>query len=119
MGVSWSADIDGSPWTIWEWLEQINAEGGTGYAGHHDWRIPNVRELQSIVDYELSNPAINPIFGPTNSLTPYWTSITYLPSPSEAWFVGFGHGSAWDSIKGSNMTVRAVRGGPKYHFTLP
>src|SRR5207253_4986670 len=34
------------PWdsaapTIWDWLEEVNTEGGTGLAGHNDWRIPN------------------------------------------------------------------------------
>ncbi|MBI3795375.1 MAG: DUF1566 domain-containing protein [Deltaproteobacteria bacterium] len=119
-GVCWSADLDGSGGTIWEWLNDINAEGGTGYAGHHDWRIPNVRELQSIVDYETSGPALNPIFGPISPFaTPYWTSTTYLPSPSEAWAVGFFTGSVWDYPKGSVEIVRAVRGSPAYHFTLP
>jgi len=37
----WSGD--GSTDTIWDWLDDINAEGGAGYAGHHDWRIPNLR----------------------------------------------------------------------------
>jgi len=27
--------------TIWEWIVQVNAEGGSGFAGHSDWRIPS------------------------------------------------------------------------------
>jgi uncharacterized protein DUF1566 len=78
----WSGD--GAEDTIWDWLDQINTEGGTGYAGHNDWRVPNVRELQSIVDYGVFNPTIDPIFGPT-ATSRYWSSTTFALDPSAAW----------------------------------
>ena len=56
----WSGD--GTQVTIWDWLAAINSEGGSGFAGHSDWRIPNVKELQSIVDYERFNPAVGSAF---------------------------------------------------------
>jgi len=33
------------------------------FTGHDDWRLPNVRELQSIVDYGRANQAIDPVLG--------------------------------------------------------
>ena len=105
----WSGD--GSQETIWDWLEDVNAEGGTGYAGHNDWRIPNVRELQSIVDYGVFSPAIDPIFDSTASF--YWSSTTYAVDPSLAWFVGFGVGNVFAVAESFPLFVRAVRGGPK------
>src|SRR3989442_5172477 len=55
------------PWSdprgsIWDWVAAVNAEGGVGFAGYNDWRIPNVRELESIVDYGTSNPAVAEAF---------------------------------------------------------
>lgn len=107
----WSGD--GTQETIWDWLEDINAEGGTGYAGKKDWRIPNVKELQSIVNYELLAPALDPIFGPANGFGDWSSSTPAFSSPS-AWFVHLGLGNVGSDGKSSvTIGVRAVRGGPK------
>jgi hypothetical protein len=104
----WSGD--GSQETIWDWLEDINAEGGTGFAGHNDWRIPNAKELQSIVDYGRFNPSIDPIFGPTMAPV-YWSSTSYAVNLSFAWTVYFSGGFVNALDKSSTHYVRAVRGG--------
>jgi len=107
----WSGD--GSQETDWDWLDDINAEGGTGYAGHNDWRIPNVRELESIVDYGVdSGPMIDPIFGLTFTVL-HWSSTTNQSDSTNAWAVDFNNGSVISGIKSLGLPVRAVRGGPK------
>jgi hypothetical protein len=107
----WSGN--GSQETIWDWLDDVNAEGGTGYAGHNDWRIPNVKELQSIVDYNIPDPGlrINPTFGPTVAFN-YWSSTSHGLYPTSAWGVAFGGGDVPEgSDKSNSLFVRAVRGG--------
>jgi Protein of unknown function (DUF1566) len=108
----WSGN--GAQDTIWDWIDAVNMENGTGYAGHNDWRIPNVRELQSIVDYALFTPVIDPIFAPTAAAR-YWssTSLSDDDFPFSAWDVQFGNGLVDDSVKSFVLHVRAVRGGPK------
>lgn len=100
----WSGN--GSQETIWDWLDDVNAEE---FAGYDDWRIPNVKELQSIVDYERFNPSIDPIFGPTVTFG-YWssTSSAFLDG---AWFVNFFIGEVNIDSKDGDGHVRAVRGG--------
>ena len=105
-------------------IATLNA--GAGFAGHTDWRLPNVKELQSIVNYETSNPAVSPAFNTgcmalctvsTCSCTAargYWSSSTVaIPplGPSDAWLVVFFDGSIFANFKGNARHVRAVRGG--------
>lgn len=88
--------------------------GKCGYAGHRDWRMPNVKELQSIVDYGLFQPAIDPTFGPTRSHggdVNYWSSTTYADQQAFALFVNFDTGFASADCKGFTHPVRAVRDG--------
>lgn len=110
---TWSGD--GLQETIWDWLDDVNAEG---YAGHNDWRIANVRELQSIQVYGRIDGAIDPIFGPTakSQAAPlakcaYSSSTTLAPVPSRSWVVEFAFGGTSDFAKSDLRHVRAVRGG--------
>ncbi len=87
----WSKD-DSQKGMNWEaalaWVQQMNAEN---YLGHSDWRLPNAKELQSIVDYNVSpqhdgKAAISSLFNTTaitvedgsRNFPFYWTSTTHL-----------------------------------------
>ncbi|HYC00580.1 MAG TPA: DUF1566 domain-containing protein [Candidatus Limnocylindrales bacterium] len=117
---AWSSLDSG---TIWDWIERVNNEnGGAGYAGHNDWRIPNRRELDSLIDFSRSDPSVHPAFDsacvsdcvPTScSCTvadEYWSSTTSIANDSLAWAVSFSRGKAEDFSKTSRRAVRAVRG---------
>ena len=114
-------DGQGTGWTIFQWVAQLNAKH---FAGHKDWRIPNVRELQSIVDYQNSNPAVEAAFNTncaaactvtTCSCTQsdvYWSATTYAGGTSYAWDVNFFNGFVDDvgyKPDGPIGYVRAVR----------
>ena len=80
------------------------------FAGHDDWRLPNVRELQSIVYYGRWGKSIDPVFGALSSS--YWSSTSYAVFPNYAWFVYLFDGNVDRADKVSSNHVRAVRSGP-------
>ncbi len=87
------------------------------FAGQCDWRLPNINELLTLVDWGQIGPAINQTFfnnGGVDSFTQssfYWSSTTYLSGPGNAWVVNFADGFVSADGKGLNGYVRAVRGG--------
>jgi len=97
--------------------------GGSGFAGHTDWRIPNANELESIRNLENVSPATDSAFntGCVASCTVtmcsctqsdiYWSSTTYQFNPNLAWGVYFFDGYVFALAKSNNYSVRAVRGG--------
>jgi hypothetical protein len=98
--------------------------GKCGFAGKRDWRVPNVRELASISNYENVNPAVSAAFNTncvasatvlTGSCTAtslfYWSSTSDTGTPSNAAGVHFLNGSVPYAAKSDPIHVRAVRGG--------
>jgi hypothetical protein len=96
----------------------------TNFAGYNDWRIPNINELLSIVDYGPPNihgtPTINLIFRTGSYCTKYdsyWSSTVglqvFFPGgpPTEAWSLEFLGGMMNYQPQGGWNHVRAVRGG--------
>lgn len=92
------------------------------FAGHCDWRIPNKKDLESIVDVEIYNPAVSAVFN--NGCTPgctvttrsctrsyYWSSTTYRGYEGFAWYAYFFYSDVDTNTKSNGSYVRAVRGG--------
>ncbi|PKM99066.1 MAG: adhesin [Elusimicrobia bacterium HGW-Elusimicrobia-2] len=82
------------------------------YAGYSDWRLPNVRELDSIVKFEGAAPFINTTYFLNTVSGVYWTSTTYVPITTRAMYVGFDSGCVYYDNKTGAYCVRPVRGGP-------
>jgi len=93
-----------------DWQEALAWAEGLKLAGHDDWRLPNAKELQSIVDYSrcpaaTRSPAIDPVFEVSSLENEagqrdwpfYWTSTTHASRAggSAAVYLAFGEAPGW------------------------
>lgn len=90
----------------------VNMNSGAGTYGHTDWRLPNVRELCSLLDYGRLWPAL-PAGHPFSNVAndDYWAGTTYAGAADAAWNVMMGTGEAYHyDSKTNTKYVWPVRG---------
>ena len=94
-----------------EWKAAADACRALKLGGHTDWRLPTVRELQSLVDFERHDPVINTDYFECPADW-FWSNTPYAGDPSDcAWFVYFGSCYAFWSGHNFAGCVRACRVG--------
>lgn len=88
-------------------VQSVNA---TGFAGHSDWRVPNVKELKSLTETACDSPPINTNLFPLTPPSGVWSSSPLAEFSYDAWAVDFiSHGfDGWDN-KYIPHAVRLVR----------
>jgi hypothetical protein len=97
------------------WSSALTQSSPPTTSSYNDWRLPNIKELESIVERACVLPAINTfVFSnptPTNPAI-YWSSTPSVSSTLSAWTIEFNSGFDSDSFgRGENFYVRLVRGG--------
>jgi hypothetical protein len=101
-GLMWSKDANlaGGPKN---WDDAIDFANVT-LCGYSDWRLPNVNELESLVDAAQTNPVL-PSGHPFINVQPdrYWSSTTGSFDTAYAWFVNLAYGSVDSSNKAAGL----------------
>jgi hypothetical protein len=105
------------------WQEALKWAEDLEYGGHDDWRLPNAKELHSIVDYTRSpdttkSAAIDPIFqttlirneGGKTDYAHYWssTSHTRASSAGAGVYIAFGRALGFMSQRGSRNGTKTL-----------
>lgn len=111
-GLMWvkNAGISEFPLTwkeAFEFTEDLNRDAHGGFT---DWRLPNRRELFSLVSHENINPTLDSGHSFVNVFQGYyWTASTCARVPAQAWYVHFGGGKVYRGMKYASNMVWPVR----------
>jgi hypothetical protein len=92
----------------------VNAVNTAGWCGAHDWRAPDVHELQSLVDYGISfpGPVIDEGFFTFAKNSRYWAVTAHIRKMDEGWVVYFDDGRIYEESRQTKLPVRLVRTAP-------
>ena len=122
-GLMWKRCAEGQTWAggtctgtagAYNWAGALLAGRAATDATHTDWRLPNVKELESIVEGKCYSPSINASIFPNTSASGFWSASANAHSSSSAWYVRFGYGDAYYGYKGGSVQVRLVRAGQSF-----
>lgn len=82
---------------------QVLALPGTG------WRVPGVKELQSLVDVRVFGPALDVPAFPADSIAYVWSSTPSALNAADEWVVDFNNGSTYQIASTGTARSRCVR----------
>jgi len=119
LGQTWSSNSCTGSESIGTWgsalayAQQANTDN---YLGAKDWRLPNLKELASIVEESCYDPAINTTVFPNTPNVWFWSASVDANNPAYAWGVDFYVGDDYEDSKDDSLAVRLVRGGQSFSF---
>lgn len=96
---------NGVPCNAEDYIAYLNT---INFCGSHHWRLPKVSELQSIVIMKEVGLAMDAHYFVNAVNHQYWTSQTYVPSRSRAWYVYFSDGTVSAAQKEFPAFIRGV-----------
>lgn len=113
-GLMWAADgvaVGCGGGALMTWTAAVAYGSTHPFAGFNDWRLPNIFELMSILDYSTSNPTINTTLFPNTFGGSYWSSTPSAADIGVSWYVVFASGSSDRRPINGTIYIRCVRGG--------
>ncbi len=112
-GQIWSAGVCSDVPSTFTWANALAHAEGHSFASRTDWRLPNVKELRSLVEECRFNPAINDAIFPSTPSSGVWSGSPFAVNSSYAWLVNFRFGFVNDGfyLRSNAFQVRLVRGG--------
>ena len=112
-GLIWPRDANIAEFPV-NWQEALDLAQQLNrqvYLGATDWRLPNRRELRSLISHQTGKPAL-PQPHPFKNLFQhwYWSSTSFAGSPRHAWYVSLHGGRMFYGGKDQSFMFLPVRG---------
>lgn len=96
--------------TSHNWSQALLLAANSSFGGYQDWRLPNVKELFSLVETCRRNPAIHTVVFPDTPAETFWSGSPSGSFDGRAWPVNFNSGSTSSFSFVTNLShVRLVR----------
>lgn len=93
-----------------DWQGALNFCSELRLAGYDDWRLPTIKELETIVGASPRNMDIKKEFKNIGGSGYYWSSIAHESNEAFAWMMNFKRGYEYKNYKTYERHIRCVRG---------
>ena len=107
LGQTWSDTNCTGTAATYHWTNALQTAKNMG----NGWRVPNIKELDSLIELACYSPSINETYFPNTKSNSYWSSSPVAYSSIAAWVVYFDNGNDLSDNKNANGYVRLVRSG--------
>lgn len=114
VGKTWNGSACIGNYTLVNWSQALVTAHDFTFAGYDDWRLPNVKELMSIIEERCAVPPYNADVFPGNEQTMFWSSTPHanaLADSSDS-ALRLLDGQVWYELKLMYLPIRLVRDTP-------
>lgn len=111
VGQSWDSSSRSCTGTAQQldWSEALTEAKRSTIAGYNTWRLPNAKEVLTLIERSCVDPAINNTAFPASNSENMWTGTTVVNQPDRAWAIAMYSGKNNTKEKIVRLYVRLVR----------
>lgn len=111
VGQSWDSSSSSCTGTAQQlnWSEALLESKRNNLAGYSTWRLPNAKEVLTLIERSCVDPAINLVAFPASNSENIWTGTTVVNQPGRAWAIAMYSGKNNTKEKNIRLYVRYVR----------
>ncbi|MDF3126167.1 DUF1566 domain-containing protein [Rheinheimera sp. 1928-s] len=111
VGQSWDSSSRSCTGTAQQldWSEALTESKRSALAGFSTWRLPNAKEVLTLIERSCVDPAINLTAFPASNSENMWTGTTVVNEPDRAWAIAMYSGKNNTKEKIVRLYVRLVR----------